>query len=258
MSKKNIFLIMILCLVGVVFVFLINRHSGKTRASVNIGMFQEVDSKALAVQNGQPNSLNNLVDAIFADFDVSQLDPNLIASLKDRIIRAEQSGHVVQEYQIVQGVNWLATQFTAPDYARTSSLQTRDTREKLGKYLPNFFIDKDAQGNVRSSRLVNGELSGSVTSTQGVYLFLTIVQQKMINEKFLKEPSQWDADFYAAQQSGTAEEDSSTNTQPSFEGKYSQKINEIHQVVTNSNLMNNQSEIERLSQGALDQLGIPR
>lgn len=254
MSRKIIFLIVGFCLVGTIAIFMVSRSTEKIQAGVYADMYQIIDEKALTAQNGQQNSLSDLIDAIFIDFDLSQLNPDLVASLKDRIIRAEQNGQVIEEYRIVQATNWLTEEFSAPDYAKTSPLQTRVTRVKLGKYLPNFFIDKDNQGNIGLDRSLNSEISSNYSSTQSVYLLLTIIQQKMINEDYLKVPSQWDSDFYASEESETP--NNSGYTQPTLVVTNSQKINEMHQVLISHNLTDN--EADRLVQGALDQLGIPR
>lgn len=256
MSRKKLFLFISICLVGAIFVFVMNRQTEKTQASVNTDMFQEIDDKALAAQSGQQIAISNLVDTIFLENSITELNPNLVASLKDRIVRAELNGQIIEESRVVQAVNWLADEFSAPNYAKTSPLQTRVTRVKLGRYMPNLFTNNDSQGNIGSDKPLNSEISSNAPPTQAVCLLLLIVQQKMLNEDFQKEPSQWEADFYASQESETNSNYSSQGTQARLGGGNSQKLNEMYQLLINHNLT--ESEVERLSQGVLDQLGIPR
>ena len=256
MSRKRIFLFVSICLIGAMFVFVKSRQAEKTQASVNTDMFQEIDDKALAVQEGQPNAISNLVDTIFLENGITDLNPNLVASLKDRIVRAELNGQTVSESQVVQAVNWLADQFSAPTYARTSPLQTRVLRVELSRYMPNLFVNKDSQGNIGVNKPLNSEISSYAPTTQAVSLLILMIHQKMLNVDFQKESSEWEADFYASQESGTASSYSSEGTQPRFVSGNTQKRREMYQLLLNHNLT--ESEVERLSQGVLDQLGIPR
>lgn len=243
-------------MIGAIFIFVTNKQTEKTQASVNTDMYEEIDNKALAAQSGQQVAVSDLVDTIFISYAINEFDPNLVASLKDRIVRAELNGQVIEEYRVVEAVNWLADQFSAPTYARTSPLQIRATKVNLSKYMPNLFVDKDTQGNVGIQRQENSIISNQVSPCQATSLLLLIVEQKMLNEDFQKNPEQWDADFYNSQQSAVSNS-SSQNNSPSLEaGGNSQKLNEMHQLLINYNLTS--YEIERLSHGVLDQVGIPR
>lgn len=258
MSRKNLFLIISVCLVGAIFVFAMNRHFRKVQASGSNNMYQEINSMALAAQSGDQTAIGNLVDTIFSENEVNQLDPNLVSSLKDRIVRAESNGQMVSETQVVQALNWLTGEFSTPTYARTSLLQTRALRLDLNSYMPNLFVDKDSQGNVGLNKTLNSQPSSNIPPTQAVTLLIVIVHQKMFNLQFQKDPVQWDSDFYAAQQSGNFSQYSSDSSSP--DGLKirvsSQKNQEIKQLVYGSTLTS--SDIERIAQGTLDQLGIPR
>lgn len=257
MSRKNLFLIISVCLVGAIFVFVMNRHSEKAQASGSNDMFREINSSALAAQSGQQADIGNLVDTIFAQNGIDQLDPNLVASLKDRIVRAELNGQTVSEGQVVQTLNWLANEFSAPAYAQTSSLQTRTLRLISNGLMPNLFVDKDSQGNVGLNKPVYSEPSSNVTPTQTVTLLILMIHQKVLNEHFQKEPAQWDSDFYAAQQVGNAYQQNSGGGSPQFSAlPESQKRSEMRQLVYGTNF--SQADQETLMQGTLDQLGIPR
>jgi len=257
MSRKNLFLIVSICLVGAIFAFAMNRHSKKVQASGSGIMFQEINSSALAAQSGQPTDIGNLVDTIFAENGIDQLDSNLVASLKDRIVRAESNGQTVSESQVVQAHNWLAGEFSAPAYAKTSSLQTRVLKLTCNGIMPNLFVDKDSQGNIGVNKPLYSQPSNNISATQAITLLILMVHQKTLNEHFQKEPVQWDSDFYAAQQSGNAYQQNSGGSPPQFSGGVeSQKNREMHQLVYGRSFT--QADQERLAQGILDQLGIPR
>lgn len=257
MSKKNLFLILGICLVGAIFVFVTNRHFEKAQASAGTSMFQQIDSKALTAQGGGQAAISDLVDTIFAQNGIDQLDPNLVASLKDRIVRAEVSGQTVSEGQVVQTLNWLAGEFSAPTYARTSLLQTRHTRLIGNNIMPNLFLDKDTQGNIGVNKPLYSQPSSNMLATQSITLLILLIEQKVLNENFQKDPTQWDSDFYTAQQSGIASQQGNTaNTPQLISRPASQKTSEMRQLVYGSNF--SQADQERLLQGTLDQLGIPR
>ncbi len=257
MSKKNLFLIIGVCLVGAILVLAMNRYSEKAQASGGTEMYEQINSKALSAQSGGQAAISDLVDTIFVNEGISQLDPNLIASLKDRIVRAELNGHTVGESQVVQAMNWLAADFSAPMYAQTSSVQTRALRLDLNHYMPDLFVDRDTQGMVGVNKSVNSQPSNDIAPAQAVTLLLIMIEQKMSNDFFQKEPSQWDADFYAADQSGAYNVNNYENNPPQITGGLASSKNEqMRQLLYGRNFT--PYEIDRLTHGVLDQLGIPR
>lgn len=258
MSRKKLFLIIGICLIIATFVFVMNRHTEKSQASGSNDMFQEIDNSALAAQSGDQHAVSSLVDTIFVNNSINELDPNLVSSLKDRIVRAEMNGQTVSETQVVQAVNWLADQFSAPVYAKTSLLQTRVMRTELHTLMPNLFVDKDGQGSTGIDKLMNSEPSSNIPPTQGVSLLILMIHQKMLNEDFQKESNQWDSDFLAALQSSELAENANEGggTPTLSTAPASQKDREMLQLVYGANLTS--SDAERLTHGTLDQLGIPR
>lgn len=257
MKKRNLFLIVSVCLVGAIFVFLMNRQTEKTQASGINDMFREINSSALSAQSGQQTDIGNLVDTIFAQNGVNQLDPNLVSSLKDRIVRAELNGQTVSETQVVQTLNWLAGEFSAPDYARTSPLQMRVMRLIGNGIMPNLFVDKDSQGNIGLNKSLYSQPASNMPATQAVTLLIVMIHQKVLNEHFQKEPAQWDSDFYAAQQSGDTYQQSSGGSSPRFAAlPENPKRSEMRQLVYGTYF--SPTAQETLTQGTLDQLGIPR
>lgn len=220
-------------------------------------MFQEVDNLALAAKSGEESAIGDVVDSIFAQNGIVQLDPNLVASLKDRIVRAELSGQTVSETQVVQATNWLMNQMSAPAYAQTSLLQTRALRLGLISVMPNLFVDKDVNGNVGQNKSLGSQPSANISPTQALALSLLIIQQKLLNPAFQKEPAQWDADYIAktTQASGTTQE--TGNSGPELrERETSPQTTEMRHLVFGTS----RSAVDwaNMAQGALDQLGIPR
>lgn len=253
MKKRNLFLIVSVCLVGAIFVFLMNRQTEKTQASGSNDMFREINSSALSAQSGQQTDIGNLVDTIFAQNGVDQLDPNLVASLKDRIVRAQMNGQTVSEAQVVQALNWLADEFSAPTYARTSLLQTRGLKLVGNELMPNLFVDQDNQGNISVNKTISGEPLSNMPATQAVTLLVLLIEQKVLNANFQKDPDQWDSDFYNAQQSGG---NAGGGSDGFIARDTSQKTREMRQLVYGTSL--SQANQERIMQETLDQLGIAR
>lgn len=257
MSKRLIFLLFGVCLAGLAIVFLINRQANNVQAEVTINMFREINSSALSAQSGQEADIANLVDTIFAQNGIDQLNPNLVSSLKDRIVRAELNGQSIEESQVVQALNWLADQYSAPSYAKTSLLQTRVLRLMSNQLIPNLFIDKDSQGNIGLDKPLYSQPSSNMPPTQAVTLLSLLIHQKIINENFQKEPAQWDSDFYAIQQSNEVNQQQSENGTAYLSAKKSAPETEaMRQLAYGTNF--SQADQEELAQGILDQLGIPR
>ena len=90
-----------------------------------------------------------------------------------------------------------------------------------------------------------------------VTLLIVMIHQKVLNEHFQKEPVQWNFDFYAAQESGNTNQPSGGAATPQFaQLPENPKRNEMRQLVYGTYF--SQADLERLTQGTLDQLGIPR
>lgn len=257
MSRKNLFVIIGVCLVGAIIVLAINRYSLKTQASGGTEMFQVIDNKALIAQNGQQAAVSDLVDTIFIENGAGDLNSTLAASLKDRIVRAEMNGHTINETQVVQAINWLANELSAPSFAQTSQLQTRVSRLELNEYIPNLFVNKDSQGNKTTNRPLNSDLATQISPSEGVCLSLILIQQKMLNQDFQLTPTEWESKFHLSQQSlpdntstpGSSEQGLSRKTN-------TQKTDQMYQLIANSNLSS--ADVDRLAHGVLDNLGIPR
>lgn len=245
---------MVCSLSGIITISIV-RQAQKAVASGGTEMFQDIDKKALAAQRGSQSAISDLVDSIFAQNAIDQLDPSLVATLKDRIVRAQVSGHTVSESQVVQATNWLMGQFSAPTYAQTSLLQTRSLRLGLNSVMPNLFLDKDTAGNIGLAGPLNRQPSSSISPSEGCALLIMIVHQKVLNPSFQKDPAQWDADYIAAAQSGGITQDTG-NASPEFQTRTtSPQTNEMHQLIYGTNPT--PAVWANMAHGVLDKLGIP-
>lgn len=256
MSRKKLFLIIGICLFTGMFVFIVNRHVERSKASGEENMIDEINNMALPAQSGQQTAVTDLVDTIFEQNSLDQLNPVLVASLKDRIVRAELNGQTVAETQVMQAFNWLAAQYSAPDYAKTSSMQIRSMRINLSAVIPNLFVDKDSQGRIGVNKLLNSEPSTNMPPTQAVTLMIMMVHQKVLNQYFQKPPAQWDADFVADLESGNLSQQSSGGGSGFSARIASQETEQMHQLVYGTPF--SLTDQERIGHGVLDQLGIPR
>jgi hypothetical protein len=251
--KKLLFLVIFVCLVGVVCAFFLIKHPEKAKASGGLDMFQEIDNAALEAKSGKSKAIGNLVNSIFAQYGVDQLDSTLVATLKNRIVRAEINGQTVTESQVVQSVNWLMGQFGAPTYAQTSLLQTRVLRNVSIGLMPNLFPNKDNSGTSGLARQVNSELSSEMSACQALTLVLFITQQKILNEQFQMSPAQWDTDYIAQQRKGIPQ---GTSTPELMSRPRSLQSIEMDQLIYGTN--RSPADQELIAQGVLDQLGIPQ
>jgi hypothetical protein len=257
MDKKILFLVIGISLFAVAALLTLNLTTEKTQATEFDSMFEKIDAKAKNTQNGLRNSYEDLIDTIFVNYTVNELDSITVASLKDRLVRAESAGQVVDEANVVETVNWLANEFSAPKYAQTSSLQIRVSRVNLGKLMPNLFLNKDSSGNLAASRPVNSELSSSLSPSQSVCLLLTVLQQKVLNQDYQKEPSQWDSDFHNSQLVEDSANSSPQATEPTLMRKTNtQKSDEMIQLISNQTL--SVGDMDTYTHLILDHLGIPR
>lgn len=258
MCKKILFQVTRIGLLAATVLPALNFTTEKTIATEFYSMFEKIDAKAKSIQNGlQQNPYEDLIDTIFESYNVKALDPITVSKLKDRLVRAENAGQVVNEANLVETVNWLADEFSAPAYAKTSSLQIRVSRVNLGKLMPNLFLNKDNSGNPAASRMVNSELSNNLSPSQSVCLLLTVLQQKVLNQDCQKEPDQWDSDFQASQLTDSSANSSPQNSEPSLMRKTNtQKSDEMIQLISSQTL--SISEMNNYTHLILDHLGIPR
>lgn len=202
-------------------------------------VFKVIDEKALLAQNGQQESIGELVDKIVLNNGIIAIESSTISSLRDRIVRAEINGTKISEQQFMNTVNWLADELSAPTYAKTTPLQIRALRLGLNSHMPNLFVEKDTLENI------------SVQPTQmsvceAVSFLSIILQQKTFNSYFQKDPNQWDAEFNNMLKSGGQTlPDASAPTNI-----------EMRQAIYGANL--SPSEMEQLAHRTLDQLGLAR
>lgn len=229
------------------------------KASGNGDMFNEINNMALPAQSLKPDAVSQLVDVIFEHNHFDQLDPALVDSLKDRVVRAEVNGQTISETQTVQAFNWLADQYAAPDYAKVSPLQVRVMRGSLTGLMPDLFVDKDGHGNIGVNKLVGSQPSSNLSPTQTVTLMTILVRQKVSSPYFQKTPSQWDVDYLADLESGylQQQQDNSNNNPPQFIARVdSEETKQMHRLIYGTSFSPTQQET--ITQGVLDQLGIPR
>lgn len=218
-------------------------------------MYEQIDSKASALQGGGLDALSDLIDTIFEWNELTTPYPELAASLKDRIIHAELSGQTISENQVVQTTNWLMNELSAPPFAQTSLLQTRVFRSICITLMPNLFPDREDYENFDLNNLLTDRPFSNLSVIQALALLILIFQQKVRNERFLKIPAQWDSDYIAAMQSYVPQQ-SEGDTYGLIARPVSQQRREMEQLIYEAN--SNQTEDENLLQRLLDQLEIPR
>ena len=217
-------------------------------------MFQEIDNKALAAKSGDQGAVKDLVDSIFAQNGIDQFNSNLVDSLKDRVVRAQLNGRMVSEIQVVQAINWLMGQCSAPAYAQTSLLQIRITRLQMNSVMPNLFAEKESYSSLDLSKPPNSQPLVSIPAAEAVTLLTVIVHQKVLNPNYQKEPAQWDADFVARVQAG-CQTQNNRNSGPELRARTtSPQTSEMQRLIYGTS--RNAADWGQMAQGVLDQLGI--
>lgn len=216
-------------------------------------MFQEIDNLALRLDEGgdkATQAVGDLIDFIFSLHGINRLDAEVVAGFKNRIAAAQISGQTVSEDQVVQSINWLMSQFSTLDHAQTSVLQTRVLRSAGITLMPNLFLNVDCD---RMAWLGNGPLS-EMSACEALVLVLFTVQQKTINERFLKPPAEWDLEFLASQTAAMSPNASSDTSSRLTSRPTSPELAEMDRLIYGTN--RSSAEIERIAEGVLDRLGI--
>ena len=153
---------------------------------------ESIERAASAAKLDDPTSIRALADEVFRYPQSHRLDPNLGASAKDRLFQAEMAfrqgrGPGVQEQNIVETVNMLATRFGAPDYAKTNAAQVRHFRMALALSEPKFM----GTGMVPPGTKVGDSISDTLSPLQAAHLTAAFVEQKQINPRYQVPLEQW-------------------------------------------------------------------
>jgi hypothetical protein len=252
--RKKFFLIALcavaFCFGSIVLLFNFNIAS----ATEPPDMFTQIEEKAKVAKNGQETSIRELSTTIFSFLGTSEIPHTVLVNLTDRISRAEityrQNNQFVREVQVVKLVNYLATRFTAPNYAQTSPLQVRVVRLDVMLYMPSLFRSKDIHGHEGAEKEENTDLDDKLLPIEAVCLSMIMIRQKMTNPIFQKTNDEWFNEY-------TEFFNSTNNNQSGFRVEPDRpKAREMRQIFVNQNLVPN--EIQQIADEALDQLGIPR
>jgi hypothetical protein len=154
----------------------------KTSNLTNTNEAEILLNEALKVSNGiESSTLSNFPD------------------IKNRIIRAElkyrnNQRDGVSETDIAVVINNLATQFNAPEYAKTNELEVRELRVASARIMPNFvgryrIAEEDRVG------LINNEINPKMSPIEAVFITGFLVSQKTSSPYYQMSNAEKQADW---------------------------------------------------------------
>lgn len=215
-------------------------------------MFKEIDNIALQIKSGDKTgqAVRELVDFVFAVHGINGLDGQAVPAFRDRIAGAQTSGVTVAENRVVEAINWLMDQFSAPDYAQTSILQARVLRSAAISLMPNLFSNKDGSG----AAWLGSEPFSEMSPCEALVLVLFMVQQKTSNRQFLKPPAEWDSELIAKRTTEASRNAPSKQYSRLTSPPPSPALAEMKRLVYGT--VRSSAELVSLARGVLDRLGI--
>jgi hypothetical protein len=237
-------------------------------------VFDLIDEKALNAKDGSEFAVSELADEVFNTSDFAAIPDEIREKMKDRVLRAElmyrKGGEGIEEDTIVKVVNEYADKFTAPDYAKTSSLQVRYLRATLMRGYPNFISQPKPGEKEGLEPEVGTSINPTMSPLEAAFVTAVLLQQKMLNEEYQKTPQEW-ADSMREKQleewqadanrTGSSEQEAPSSNPPQYQLEMrasSSKYGEMMQTIHNSASTLWASDLQAFVETALDDLGIPR
>jgi hypothetical protein len=119
--------------------------------------------------------------------------------IKSRVIRAEakfrnNQRDGISETNIAITINALATQFNAPDYAKTNELEVRELRVTAARIMPNF-VGRYRITEEDKVSYVNQELNPKMSPIESVFTVGTLIFQKMHSPYYQMSSAEKQADW---------------------------------------------------------------
>jgi hypothetical protein len=152
-----------------------------------------------AAQDGNDDaSVSRLVDAVLSFPHAFEIPAAARLSVAVRLHEAQKAyllsrARGVLEDDVVSVVNDLATSLRLPAFAQVSARQVRAVRMKLVQDNPGFM----GRGLLAAHALTGTSVNPYMSPAQALHLILTIADQKLLNEEYQVEPTQWEADHQA-------------------------------------------------------------
>lgn len=154
---------------------------GDQRPAVNL--VARLDAKAKAARGGEEGAVRDLADEVFKTVALDQAPAGMLDAVKDRLVRAElahRNGKAegIAEVNVVKVINGLATEFKAPEYAKTSRYEVRKLRVRTLPLLPNFIADGQQPKKVGTS------ISEKMSPMEAAFVTALLLRQKLSNPEY--------------------------------------------------------------------------
>jgi hypothetical protein len=155
--------------------------------------YDPIEKAASAMKDGDADSVRAVVEAVFKFPHVFPLPEIMADVLKQRLMDAEiayVSGKTtgVEESSVVEALNYLATTFETPDYARVSLLQVQLVRSNLHFFMP-IFMHAAPAAQV-------GEGNPPMSPLQSTMVMSSLISSKLLMADYQLPPAEWDRDAY--------------------------------------------------------------
>jgi hypothetical protein len=192
MSKRNSLLGVLFLssalIVTAVLVFGDERVSGQNAQNEQANSVARINSKAELLNTADEKVIRDLADEVFKSFNADLMPPEVLDSVKDRIVRAEVNyrsghGHPVSEFGVVRMTNMLMKRLGAPAYAHTNVYEVRRLEMNFVPFLSKF-IGKKPAGTSDGPKALGSSFNPKMSPLEAVAIANLLIQQKRVNPAY--------------------------------------------------------------------------
>lgn len=187
----------VIALIGATALFAIIAWSSRSQANSNAKTVSDemqeklasLNRKAQLASSGDERAVNDLADAVFAQFAAADMN-DALSEVKNRLVisevnyRREGKGGI-SESELVNSLNQFSKQLGAPDFARVSVAQVRYLRVNLLTAYPSLISQSS------DKQLGKSGLNSEMSPLEAASLSMLLVTQKLSNEDFQVTPEEW-------------------------------------------------------------------
>jgi hypothetical protein len=199
MSKRSsllgvLFLSSALILTAVL-IFGDQRASGQDNQNEQENSVARINAKAESLNTADERVIRDLTDEVFKSFNADLMPPEVLDSVKDRIVRAEVAyrsgyGHPVSEFGVVRMTNMLMKRLGAPAYAQTNVYEVRRLEMNFVPFLSKF-IGKKPAGTSDGPKALGSSFNPKMSPLESVAIANLLIQQKRKNPAYQLTHDEW-------------------------------------------------------------------
>lgn len=148
--------------------------------------YVRIDEKALAATGTEETAIRELAQAVFNP-ELSELPIEFARLFEERFIRAEinyrrgdRAG--IPEINVVRVIDEIAQRLDAPDYAKTSTDESREARLGISRRMPHFIVRKSTASKSEAQDKVETVISPTLSPLEAAYVINYLILQKKRNE----------------------------------------------------------------------------